>query len=112
MGGGERDELSEDDLSREAQWRNGVHGRDSLYDCAAVAREDVQHIVYLARERDMRRVDRMDPAAVGRVIVHPQVVEVGEQHREADDELMAVRRPVMMVRIRSTRTARSRRTSL
>ena len=94
MRDGERDELSEDDLSREAQRRNGVHGRDSLYDRAAVAREDVQHVVYLARERDMRRVDRVDPAAVGRGIVHPHVVQVGEQHRKADDELMAVRRPV------------------
>ena len=41
----------------------------------------------------MGAVQRMDTAACGRRVIHPDVVHVGDDHREPDHELAAVGRP-------------------
>ena len=87
-------ELPEHDPGRNGKRCDRINLGDAPHDRAAVAHELVEDVVNLAGERDVGGVDRMDPAAFGRGIVHANVVQVREQDCEADDELMAVSRPM------------------
>ena len=58
-----------------------------------VVRETVEHVVHRPGERDVGAVQRVDAAAGRRRVVHPDVVHVGDQHREPDHEVAPVGRP-------------------
>ena len=89
----ERGELPKDDVVRDAERGDGADRADPRDDRAAALPEPGQHVVHRTRERHLRRIDRVGPTALARRIVHPHVVDVGDQDRESRDELPAVDGP-------------------
>src|SRR5918994_6010838 len=90
VGDREGGQLPEDDVARNAEGCNGVYGGNTPNDLASVLREPVQRVLRRIRERDVRSVESMDPAARRCRIVHAHVVQIAEQDSEAHDELPAV----------------------
>ena len=89
----QRDQLPQDDVASNAERRGRVHGGDAPHDRAGVGPEAVDHIVHGPREREMGAVQRMDTAPCRRRVVHPDVVHVGDDHREPHHELATLFRP-------------------
>ena len=89
----ERGELPKNDVVRDAERVDGADRADPRDDRAAALPEPSQHIVHRTRERHLRGIDRMGATALAGRIVHPHVVDVGDQDRESHDELLAVKGP-------------------
>ena len=87
---GKRSELSQDDVVRDPEGRGGADGSDPRDDVAAAPPQPVEDVVHLPRERNLGRVERVEPAAFRRGVAHPDVVDVGLQDRQARYEFPAV----------------------
>ena len=89
----ERGELTKDNVVRDAERVEGTDRADPRDDGPAALPQAGQHVVHRTRERHLSGIDRVGATALARRVVHPHVVDVGDQDRQSRDELPAVDRP-------------------
>ena len=89
---GERPQLPQHDVDGDDERRHRIDGLDASHDGAVPVEELVDHVVDRAGERQLRCDQGMDPPPRGGRIAHSRVVQVREQHPEADDERASLRR--------------------